>query len=93
MKVKSFLVVLIAAAFVLGIAGTVFPEHYHQSMGTVKGTVTETKVTEVEVTIKDDKGKEIQIRTKDTGAFKLGDRVVIQDGKISKEVKPITGGY
>ena len=59
----------------------------------VKGTVTETKIVEVELTVKDDTGKETKVRTKDTTAFKLGDRVVIKDGKVTKEVKPITGGY
>ena len=92
-KVRTFLMVVIVAAFVLGVAGTGYTEHDHKSMGTVKGTITETKVIEVEVTVKDDKGKEMKVRTKDTGAFNLGDRVVIQNGKLSKEVKPITGGY
>jgi outer membrane lipoprotein SlyB len=93
MKMKTFFVVLIAAAFVFGVTGTGFPEHDHKAMGAVKGTVTETKVVEIELTVRDDKGKDTKIRTKDTGTFQLGDRVVIQNGNITKEVKPITGGY
>ncbi len=58
----------------------------------VKGAVTGIKVVEIELTVKDDKGKETKVRTGDT-SFKSGDHVVIRDGKVSKEVRPITGGY
>lgn len=92
MKNKSFIILLIAVALMIGSAGIGFSAHVEEK-GIVKGTVSETKVVEVELTVKDDTGKETKVRTKDTTAFKLGDRVVIKDGKVTKEVKPITGGY
>ncbi len=92
MKNKGLIILLIAVALMIGSAGVGFSSHVEEK-GVVKGTVTETKIVEVELTVKDDKGKESKVRTKDTAAFKLGDRVVIKDGKVTKEVRPITGGY
>lgn len=92
MKNKSFIILLIAVALMIGVAGVGFSSHV-QEKGVVKGKVTEVKIVEIELTVRDDKGKESKVRTKDEAAFKLGDRVVIKDGKVTKEVKPITGGY
>jgi outer membrane lipoprotein SlyB len=92
MKNKTLFVLLIVFSFTIGMAGVGFSVHV-EGKGEVKGTVTEIKIVEVELTVKDDKGTETKVKTKDTGAFKLGDRVVIKDAKVAKEVKPITGGY
>lgn len=92
MKNKSFIILLMAGALMIGTAGVGLSSHVEEK-GVVKGIVTDIKAVEVELTVKDDKGKESTVRTKDTAAFKLGDRVVIKDGKATKEVKPITGGY
>lgn len=92
MKAKIFPVFFIVALFVLGMAGKGLSIHAEEK-GTVTGSVTDIRAVEVELTVKDDKGKETKVRTKDPSAFKLGDRVVIRDGKAMKEVKPLTGGY
>ena len=92
MKNKTLFVLLIVFSFTIVTAGVGFSVHV-EGKGEVKGTVTEIKIVEVELTVKDDKGTETKVKTKDTAAFKLGDRVVIKDAKVAKEVKPITGGY
>ncbi len=92
MKMKIFALSLVVPLFILGTAVKGLPTHVEEK-GTVKGTVTDIKAVEVELTVKDEKGKETKVRTKDPSAFKLGDHVVIKSGKVMKEVKPITGGY
>jgi len=92
MKMKIFPVFLIVMLFVFGTAVKGLSTHVEEK-GTVKGTVTDIKAVEVELTVKDERGKETKVRTKDPSVFRLGDRVVIKDGKVMKEVKPITGGY
>jgi len=91
MKTSAIAVSIMAAVFLFSTAGISFSAQ-EDVKGTVKGTVTAIKIVEVELTVKDDKGKETKVKTKDTG-LALGDRIVIKDGKASKEVKPITGGY
>lgn len=88
---KKVLVLAAIFIFILGVAG--FGNAAHDLKGSFKGTVTEIKAVEVELTVKDEKGNETKIKTKDASSFKTGDRVVIIDGKVSKEVKPISGGY
>jgi hypothetical protein len=92
MEMKIFPVFLIVTLFVFGTAVKSLSTH-EEEKGTVKGTVTDIKAVEVELTVKDERGKETKVRTKDPSAFKLADRVVIKNGKVMKEVKPITGGY
>jgi len=59
-----------------------------------KGIVTKIAVTEYEVTLKDDKGKETKVKVKEISDVKVGDGVIVtKEGKIRKEVKPKTGGY
>ncbi len=89
---RTLLSAAIAATLMLGVPLVGFSAH-EEGKDAIKGTVTDIKTTEVELTVKDDKGKETKIRTKDASAFKAGDHVVIRDGKVSKEVKPISGGY
>ncbi len=91
MKKKAVFMLLAAMIFAFIAAGSGFAAH--EEKGTAKGTITEIKIIEVELTVKDAKGKEMKVKTKDPALFKLGDSVVIKDGKVSKEVKPITGGY
>lgn len=89
---RTFLAAALAATLMLGMPLVGFSAH-EESKDTVKGMVTDIKTTEVELTVKDEKGKETKVRTKETSAFKAGDNVVIKDGKVSKQVKPISGGY
>lgn len=90
MREMVFFSILIILLFTVSIAGTGFSGHVPTD---TKGVVTRIEVVEVELTVKDDRGKETRARVKDPSAFAVGDRVVIKDGKVSKEVRPITGGY
>ncbi len=91
MKKKTFLGLFAAAVFVICLAGGALAAH-EEEKGAVKGTVTGIRIVEIELTVKDDKGKEIKVKTGDA-TFQLGDRVFIKNGKVSREVKPKTGGY
>ena len=91
MKMKIF-PLLLTVAFIIGTAGNALSTHVEEK-GTIKGTVTEIKAVEVELTVRDEKGKETKVSTKDPSAYKIGDRVVIKGGKVLKEVRPATGGY
>ncbi len=88
---KTFLGLFLAVFFVAGLVGGTFASH-EMEKGVVKGTVTGIKIVEVELAVKDDEGNETKVRTGDT-TFQLGDRVFIKSGKVSREVKPKTGGY
>ncbi len=93
MKMKILPIMFVTALLVLGTAVKGLTTHVEEK-GTVKGTITDVKTVEVELTVKDDKGNEVTVRTsKDADTFKTGDKVVIKDGKVAKEVKPLTGGY
>lgn len=91
MKKRTVSALLMAAVFVLCVAGNSLASHEGEK-GAVKGVVTAVKIVEIELTVKDDKGKETRVRTGDA-TLKVGEHVVIKDGKVTKEVKPITGGY
>lgn len=91
MKRRGFSALLVAAVFVVCAAGVGLASH-EEEKGAVKGTVTGVKIVEIEISVKDDRGKETKVKTGDT-TFQLGDRVFIKDGKVSREVKPKTGGY
>jgi len=90
MKRKPIFVLLVTLLFTFIFVSTGFS--VHEEKGTVKGTVTEVKIVEVELTVKDAKGKVMKVKTTNT-SYKLGDSVIVKGGKVSKEVKPITGGY
>ena len=93
MNMKIFPVLFVIVLLVLGTAVKSLAMHAEEK-GTIKGTITDIKIVEVELTVKDDMGNVTTVRTaKDADTFKTGDRVVIKDGKVSKEVKPLTGGY
>lgn len=81
-----------AIVFLLVSANVALSAH-EPSKGTVTGTITKIEPVEYEVTVKDEKGKEVKIKVKDLGGTKVGDSVVIQNGKMKKAVKPKTGGY
>jgi sRNA-binding protein len=66
---------------------------HHEEKAVAKGTVTKIEISEYEVTIKDDKGTETKNKVKDISDIKVGDSVIIKEGKIKKAVKPVTGGY
>jgi len=78
--------------FVMAVAGTSFSSHKEEK-GTVQGAVVKIEAVEYEMTVKDDKGKETKVRVKDVADIKVGDTVIIRDGKATKSIKPKTGGY
>ena len=90
MKTKTIAVLLAVLIFAITSVRPVFSAHKDEA--TVKGIVTKIEISELEITVKDEKGAEKKVKTKDA-SFKAGDRVIIKDGKLMPEVKPITGGY
>lgn len=78
---KKLLVLIIAIVFTISVVGISFAAD-------VKGTATK-----IEITVKDAKGKETKVEVKDTAGAKVGDMVVIKDGKVTVQKKPEAGGY
>lgn len=70
---KKILSLLVAAILTLGIAGFSF------SAEEVKG-----KITKIQITVKDAKGKEVVAEVKETDRLKVGDNVQIKDEKAKK---------
>jgi hypothetical protein len=89
---RTVFALLIGFVFMLNLAGVGYAGHKDEK-GTVKGTITKMEASEYTVTVKDDKGKETKVNVKDAGGLKVGDSVVVKDGKIAPAVKPKTGGY
>lgn len=86
---KRAIVLLVAIVFTLSIISIGFA-----AAAKVEGTVT--KIEGKKVTVKDDKGKETTVEVKDLGGAKVGDKVKIEDGKVTvmkTEKKPAAGGY
>ena len=80
MGTKKFIVLLMAMVFTLGVVGLSF------SAQEIKGTVT--KIEGNKLTILDAKGKEKTVNVKDPESLKeveVGDRVLVTDGKVTKE--------
>jgi outer membrane lipoprotein SlyB len=80
MKTKKFIVLLMAMVFTLGVVGLSF------SAQEIKGTVS--KIEGNKLTILDDMGKEKTVKVKDLESLKdlkVGDRVLVKDGKVTKE--------
>ena len=80
MKIKRLIILLMAAVFTLGVVGLSF------SAQEIKGTVS--KIDGNKLTILDDKGKEKTVKVKDLESLKevkVGDRVLVKDGKVIKE--------
>jgi outer membrane lipoprotein SlyB len=77
--VKKILALVVAMIFALGIVTVSFAAE-------TKGTVT--KVDGAKITIKDDKGKETTVEDKTAKDIKAGDKVVVKDGKVTKEAAP-----
>jgi hypothetical protein len=92
MTTKAILTLFIALATTLSIASEGFSGH-EEEKGAVKGTVTRIEATEYLITVKDDKGKETKVKVKDAAGVKVGEGIVVKDGKVAKEVKPKAGGY
>ena len=89
MRTFALLTVLL---FALSAAGPGYAAHKEEK-GTVKGTITRMEPSGYDITVKDDKGIETKVNVRDVGGVKVGDSVVIKDGKVSPAVKPKTGGY
>jgi hypothetical protein len=92
MTAKKLFLMVVAVAIALSLADVGFSGHKEEK-GEVKGTVTKIEAAEYVVTVKDDKGKETKVKVKDAVGVKVGESVVIRDGKVAPAVKPKTGGY
>lgn len=77
MRFKSIIALVIAVIFTLGVATMGF------AAGEVKGTIT--KIDGKKVTIKDDKGKETTVQVKEVKDVKVGDKVTVKDGVVTKD--------
>ncbi len=80
MMIKRLIVLVMVAAFTLGVAGMGF------SAQEIKGTVA--KIEGNRVTILDERGKQATISINDPATLQglnVGDRVSVQDGKVAKE--------
>ncbi len=80
MRTKKLIVLLMVAAFTLGVVGLSF------SAQEIKGTVS--KIEGDRLTIEDDMGKQTTTRVEDPMILKdlkVGDRVLVKDGKVTKE--------
>ena len=86
MIARKILVLLIAVMFTLGVVSLGFAAE-----ADVKGTVT--KIDGNKITVKDDKGKATTVEVKGTGGAKVGDKVAIKAGTVTKAGKPAAGGY
>lgn len=77
MRFKSVIALVIAIIFTFGVAtmGLAAAE--------VKGTVT--KIDGNKVTVKDDKGKETTVEVKEVKDIKVGDKVTIKGGVVTKD--------
>lgn len=80
MMTKRLIVLLMVTAFTLAVAGISF------SAQEIKGTVA--KIEGNQLTIQDDAGKQVTVQVKDRESLKeikVGDRVLVKDGRITKE--------
>ncbi len=80
MNTRRLIVLLMVVAFTLGVASLSF------SAQEIKGTVS--KIEGNKLTIQDDMGKQITVSVQDPKALeglKVGDRVSVKDGKVTKE--------
>ena len=80
MMTKRLIVLLMVTVFTLGVVGVSF------SAEEVKGTVA--KIEGDKLTIQDDTGKQTTVQVKDQESLKeikVGDRVLVKDGKVIKE--------
>lgn len=89
---RTVLALLTVIVFTFAAAGVGYSTHKDEK-GTIKGTITKIEPSEYEITVKDDKGKEMKVKVKDAAGLKVGEGVVIKDGKAMPAVKPKTGGY
>jgi len=85
-------VVVTCLVLLISFPTTVFAAHQVEKAAP-KGTVTKITVSEYEVTIKDDKGKETKVKVKEVSDVAVGDSVIVTNGVLKKAVKPKTGGY
>ena len=80
MRTKKLIILLMAVVFTLGVAGLSF------SAQEIKGTVS--KIEDDRLTIEDDMGKQTTMSVGDPMILKdlkVGDRVLVKDGKVTKE--------
>lgn len=89
---RTVLALLTVVVFTFSVAVVSYSAHKEEK-GTVKGTIMKIEPSEYEITVKDDKGKETTVTVKDAAGLRVGEGVVIKDGKVMPAVKPKTGGY
>ncbi len=80
MDTRRLIILLMVVAFTLGVASLSF------SAQEIKGTVS--KIEGNKLTIQDDMGKQITVSVQDPKTLeglKVGDRVSVKDGKVTKE--------
>ena len=80
MRTKKLIILLMAVVFTLGVVGLSF------SAQEIKGTVS--KIEGDKLGIVDDKGNEKTVKVKDLESLKeikVGDRVLVKNGKVTKE--------
>ena len=79
---KKILALIVAIMFTLSVAGLGFAAEVKEAKE-MKGTIS--KVEGAKFTIKDDKGKETVVEDKAAKDLKVGDKVMVKGGKITKE--------
>ncbi|MBI5026386.1 MAG: hypothetical protein HZC12_06630 [Nitrospirae bacterium] len=79
MRMKRILILLMAFVFTFSIAGLSFSKESAE----IKGMVT--KVEGNMLIIVDDMGKETAVEVKDAKDIKVGNRVVVKNGAVTKE--------
>jgi hypothetical protein len=89
---KTVLALLTVVVFTFTLGGVSYSAHKEEK-GAIRGTIVKIEPSEYEITVKDGNGKETKVTVKDAAGLKVGEGVVIKDGKVMPAVKPKTGGY
>ncbi len=79
---KKAIALLVVLAFIFGLAFVCFSEEAKKA-SEVKGTVT--KIEGNKLTIKQADGKEVTVEVKEVKGIKVGDKVTVKDGTVTKE--------
>ena len=79
MRMKSIIALLVALVFTLGMVSFTFAAD-------VMGTVT--KVEAKSVTVKDAAGKETKVDVSNSKDVKVGDKIIVKEGKCAKDMAP-----
>jgi hypothetical protein len=87
MNAKSIVALLVLVIFTVGTAGLSFASSKDAAKEKVsvevRGTVT--KIKDNKITVKDAAGKETTVEVKSTANIKVGYRVIVKDGEVTRE--------